>query len=302
LPFLARAPYDVIHCHFGPNGMLGIELRDLGVTRAPIVTQFHGYDISSYVRGKGENVYRHLFAKGDLFLCVSERIRARIVALGCDERKTRIQHTGVKTKNIPFALRAPEASGAIRLLTVGRLVEKKGIEFGLRAVARLIHDYPQLDYTIVGDGPERDALTTLSHELGLGNHARLVGAKTRETVARLMEGAHILLAPSISARNGDEEGIPVVLMEALASGLPVVSTDHAGIPELVSHGASGLLAPERDPEALADHVKLLITHPSACREMALAGRQTVETQFDVDALNAQLFAQYKEISERVLTR
>lgn len=118
----------------------------------------------------------------------------------------------------------------------------------------------------------------------------------------LMRSAHILLAPSVAAANGDEEGIPVVLMEALALGLPVVSTTHAGIPELVAHGVTGLLAPERDPEALADHVRFLLTHPYECRSMALAGRRTVENDFDIDKLNAQLFAQYEEISETVTTR
>lgn len=177
LPFLARLPYDVVHCHFGPNGMLGVELRDLGAVRAPILTQFHGYDATSYVRSKGESVYRDLFLKGDLFLCVSERIRAHIVELGCDQRKTRIQHTGVKVKNIAFASRDLAMDKSIRLLTVARLVEKKGVEFGLRAVAQLIRQYPKLNYTVVGDGPERDAVTTLTRELGIGSHVNLLGAK-----------------------------------------------------------------------------------------------------------------------------
>jgi colanic acid/amylovoran biosynthesis glycosyltransferase len=299
LPFLARKPYDVVHAHFGPNGILGAELKDLGVLRCPVLTQFHGYDVSSYVRDKANGVYRNLFAKSDRLLCVSERIRARVIELGGDRQKTRIHHTGVKVRNIAFTTHVSDADGGdIRLLTVGRLVEKKGVEFGLRAVAQLRHEYPNLSYTIVGDGPERDALTSLARELSLDRHVSFVGAKTRDTVAALMRDSLILLAPSVSARNGDEEGIPVVLMEALAAGLPVVSTTHAGIPELVSHGVSGLLASERDPEALADHVRFLITHPGERQSMALAGRRAVERGFDVDALNAQLLVQYQEIAER----
>jgi colanic acid/amylovoran biosynthesis glycosyltransferase len=296
LPFLGRPAYDVVHCHFGPNGLLGIQLRDLGVVRAPILTQFWGYDVSSYVRSKGEGVYQRLFAKGDLFLGCSERMRARIVELGCDAHKTGVQYAGVAARNIPFVLRNPGEGETIRLLTVGRLVEKKGIEFGLRAVARLIDEYPKVAYTIVGAGPEYDALTALSRELGIGSHVNFVGAKTRETVAALMRDAHILLAPSVTAASGDEEGIPVVLMEALALGLPVVSTTNAGIPELVSHRVSGMLAPERDPAALADHVSFLLTHPDERRSMAQAGRRTIETDFDIDKLNAQLFEQYEKIS------
>jgi colanic acid/amylovoran biosynthesis glycosyltransferase len=125
-----------------------------------------------------------------------------------------------------------------------------------------------------------------------------VGAKARDQVATLMRDAHVLLASSVSARNGDEEGIPVVLMEALASGLPVVSTLHAGIPELVLHGIAGLLAPERDSDALAQHVRFLIDHPAERDAMVLAGRQIVEREYDADKLTDQLLSLYEEVLQR----
>jgi colanic acid/amylovoran biosynthesis glycosyltransferase len=297
-PFLGGARYDVVHCHFGPNGVLAAELRDLGAFDAPIVTQFHGYDASSYVRRWGPDVYARLFERGDRFLCVSRRIQRLLVDLGCDEGKTRIHHTGVRVAQIPFVRRAPAPGERIRLLTVGRLVEKKGVEFSLRAVASLIPEYPNLVYTIVGDGPERDRLAALANDLSLGEHVQLVGAKLRGEVARLMQEAHIFLASSVSGADGDEEGIPVVLMEALASGVPVVSTTHAGIPELVVHGTGGLLAPERDSRTLAQHIRFLVTHPREREAMVLAGRKRVEAEYDSERLNERLLVLYDEVCGR----
>ena len=185
---------------------------------------------------------------------------------------------------------------SIQILTVARLVEKKGVEFGLRAIAQLVREFPNLSYTIVGEGPLRADLAALARDLQIGRHVRFLGAQARNTVAALMRESHVLLAPSITAQNEDEEGIPVALMEAMASGLPVVSTFHAGIPELVSHGFSGLLAPERDPEALAAHTRFLITHSNERQSMALGGRRTVEKEFDTDKLNVELLRIYQELA------
>jgi colanic acid/amylovoran biosynthesis glycosyltransferase len=301
LPFACRGPYDIVHCHFGPNGILAVALRDMGAFKCPVVTQFHGFDASSYVQEHGENVYRDLFRKGELFLCVSERIRSLILGWGCDARTALVHHTGVKVSQIPFVQRDPFSGGAPRLLSVSRLVEKKGLDFGLRAVARLVQEFPQLEYTVVGDGPERDALTTLAHELRIDNNVRFVGAKTRAEMSAIMADAHVMLTPSIRARSGDEEGIPVVLMEALASGLPVVSTKHAGIPELIVDGVTGLLAPERDTIALAKQVERMLRGPAERLAMIAEGRRSVERAFDSDLLNTQLLGHYRELINRPRT-
>jgi colanic acid/amylovoran biosynthesis glycosyltransferase len=295
LPFLGRAPYDIVHCHFGPSGVVGMELRDQGAFHAPLITQFHGFDASSYLRENGARVYETLFAKGDLFLCVSEYIQRRLVALGCDERRTRLHRTGVDPATIPFELRSARTSDGLRVLSVGRLVEKKGFEFGLRAVALLLPRHPTLHYTVVGSGPEQESLRRLAVDLGMEGHVSFVGAKARHEVTALMRSSQLFLAPSVTSREGDEEGIPVVLMEALASGLPVVSTVHAGIPELVSHGESGLLAPERDVMALAECAEFILGHPRESEAMAEAGRRTIEDEYDVGKLNSSLLALYERV-------
>jgi colanic acid/amylovoran biosynthesis glycosyltransferase len=197
-PFLDRAPYDIVHCHFGPIGEVGAELRRLGIFDAPLLTQFHGFDVSSYVRERGEGAYRALFAEGDVFLCVSGRIRERLVQLGCASSKTRIHHTGVKAAAIPFEPRTPVLNGPINILTVGRLVEKKGIEYGLRALALLSNELPSVHYTIVGDGPEERTLADLARTLRIEDKVTFAGACTREEVSVLMGSSHVLLAPSVN--------------------------------------------------------------------------------------------------------
>jgi colanic acid/amylovoran biosynthesis glycosyltransferase len=294
LPFLKAAPYDVLHCHFGPNGNRALLLRLAGVSRAPLVTQFHGYDASSYVRQHGADVYRGLFAKGDSFLCVSDRIRSRLVALGCPPDKVQVHRVGIDVPSIAFEERREHPE--LHVLTVGRLVEKKGIEFGIRALSRVVSRHPRVRYRIVGDGPLRDPLRAIVRDLGLEGVVEFLGGKSRSEVQQLIRDADVLLAPSVCASDGDEEGIPVILMEAMAAGLPVVSTRHAGIPELVADGQTGLLADEKDPEGLAEHVLFLADRVAERRELARAGRRFVEQHHDGKALNAALLAIYRRLA------
>lgn len=291
--FLRRAPYDLIHCHFGPNGQLACLLKDLGATRAPIVTQFHGYDVSSFIRQNGKQVYRDLFDKGDLFLCVSDRIRARIVDLGCEPTRAVVHRVGVDVDELRFHRTPIDVGGPLRVLTVGRLEEKKGIEYGIRAVNGLRSRYPRLKYTIIGDGSLRQSLTDLVRQLGAEAQVELVGWMLSDQVRAQMARADVLLVPSVTASNGDEEGVPTVLMEALAAGLPVVASSHAGIPELVLHGESGLLAQERSSEGLAQQLEYLFTHPEHAAAMSERGRQMVELRHDAERLNDELLALYQ---------
>jgi colanic acid/amylovoran biosynthesis glycosyltransferase len=132
-------------------------------------------------------------------------------------------------------------------------------------------------------------------ELDLGEQVKLVGPKSQEEVIALLQDAHLFVTPSVTAASGDQEGIPNVLKEAMAMGIPVVSTRHSGIPELVQDGVSGLLAPERDSEALAERLACLIDHPEKWAAMGRAGRQHVESEFDSDKLNKELVDLYLQV-------
>jgi len=292
--FLDKGPYDIIHCHFGPNGNLAVLLKEIGVITGKVVTTFHGYDMSRYVRTQGNEVYNFLFEKGDLFLPISERWKEELIKMGCNEQKILVHRMGVDTDKFKFSQRKSH-EGNIRLLTVARLVEKKGVEYGIRAVARVLRENPNIEYSIVGDGPLRNELETLIEKLGVGSQVKLLGWQEQDKIAELMDKADILLAPSVTSKDGDQEGIPVVIMEALAKGLPVLSTWHSGIPELVQDGKSGFLVPERDVDALAERLEYLIEHPEIWPEMGRAGRKFVEEHYNIDKLNDRLVEIYKKL-------
>jgi colanic acid/amylovoran biosynthesis glycosyltransferase len=194
-----------------------------------------------------------------------------------------------------FSTRKPKTDGKVQLLTVGRLVEKKGLEYAVQAVARALKKYPNLSYKIVGDGPLRDSLASSIKELGLERHINLVGWKKQEEVAVLLQEADLFLSPSVTSQDGDQEGIPATLIEAMARGLPVLSTYHSGIPELVEDGKSGFLVPERDVEALTTKLTYLLDHPECWPEMGYAGRKYVEAHYDLNKLNDRLVQLYQQL-------
>jgi colanic acid/amylovoran/stewartan biosynthesis glycosyltransferase WcaL/AmsK/CpsK len=296
--FLNNGPYDIVHCQFGPNGNLGVQLREAGALSGSLVAQFRGYDISSYVQLRGRAIYDQLFRKADLILCVSESIRAKLLELGCPEQKICVHHSGVDTRQFALPKRQAARDSKVKVLTIARLVEKKGVRYGIQAVADAAKTHPCLEYRIVGDGQLRGELQQLIEQLGAGLRIQLLGWKRQDEVVRLFEESDILLAPSVTGGNGDEEGIPNVLMEALARGLPVLSTYHGGIPELIQDGKSGFLVPERDVKALAEKLEVLIDNRDLWPVMGEAGRRFVEEHFNIDKLNDRLLKIYKSLQNQ----
>jgi colanic acid/amylovoran biosynthesis glycosyltransferase len=206
--------------------------------------------------------------------------------------------TGIDLTRFRFRERRPPAQGPLRVLTVGRLVEKKGVRYALEATAKLVCQGRDLEHVIIGDGPLRAELEALSASLGLSGRVSFMGVRAHATIVDELARAHLFLAPSITSATGNEEGVPNTLKEAMACGVPVVSTRHAGIPELVEDGASGLLAPERDSDALAERIAFLIDHPEAWDGMGRRGRATVEATYAAPVAHARLHTIYRSAIER----
>jgi colanic acid/amylovoran biosynthesis glycosyltransferase len=296
IPFLDADKYDIVHCHFGSNGNLAALLRQVGAIKGKIVTTFHGE--AQYTKAQERwHRFEPVFQWGDLMLPVSEREKEALIELGCSPQKIVVHRMGVDLERFKFVPRRPRSDSQVHLLTVARLVEKKGLEYAIRATAKVLHKQPRIEYTIVGDGPLRPTLADLIATLGVEGQVKLVGWKRQDEVAGLLRGADILVAPSVTGSDGDQEGIPVALMEALAQGLPVLSTYHAGIPELVQDGQSGFLVPERDVDALAARLEDLVSQPEVWPVMGMAGRDHIARYYDVNKLNDQLVDLYQGLMD-----
>ena len=286
------AEFDIIQCHFGALGLKAALLRDAGAIRGRIVTAFHGEDITNYPRRFAEGHYDRLFAEGELFQPISGRWNAALEALGCPMDRVRVHRMGIDLGNFPMRAMPRLADTPVTIVAVARLVEKKGLGDAIRAVAQLQCAY---EFVIAGDGPLRESLEALISELRLAHSVRLCGPLARGGIADLLRRADIFLAPSVTAADGDIEGIPVAIMEAMATGLPVVSTRHSGIPELVRDDVSGFLVDEGDVLALAGRLSQLAGDTSLRTRMGAAGRRIIEDDFDVRALTDQLIATYEAL-------
>ena len=295
-PFLQKKEsYDIIHCHFGQNGLKGALLRRTGAISGKLVTTFHGFDITAYIGQHGHLIYEPLFSTGDLFLPISEKWKKKLLELGCNGNKILVHRMGVDSSKFAFSPRKRSLNDPVTLVTIGRLVEKKGIEYSIRAMAEILKNHKKLKYIIIGGGPLLTALQDLVGSLKIEDSVKLIGQKRQQEVIKILNKSHILIAPSVTGRDGDQEGTPVSLMEAMSTGIPVVSTQHSGINELVEDGVAGFLVPERDIDSLADRISYLISHPEICSQMGIAARTYIERYFNIDRLNNRLAKIYEEL-------
>lgn len=275
-----KQTYDIIHCHFGPYGLDGLRLLELGRLQGKLITSFYGFDVTLYPLKFGNDIYQHLFQIGDCFIGISSFIVDKALALGCPKDKIIKLPIGIDTLKYSFYPRKTRSDEPIKVLTVARLVEKKGIEYSLKAVAKTISNYPKLEYNIIGDGYLRESIQKLIQELGLSNQVKLLGWMNQDEIIDFYYNAHIFILASVTAANGDQEGQGLVLQEAQATGLPVLSTIHNGIPDGVLDGTSGFLVAEKDVDALAAKLNYLIENPRSRIEMGKAGRKFIENYYD----------------------
>jgi colanic acid/amylovoran biosynthesis glycosyltransferase len=284
VPFLPPRSYDICYCPFAQDARRALRFRRLGVLTGKLAVAFRGSDVTRYLAQRGSGVYRRVFQNGDLFLPVCQAFARRIEQLGCPPGRIRVHHTGINLGRFPYRPRQVVIGHPVRVVTVGRLVEKKGIEYALHAVRQLTDHGLDVQYEIIGDGPLRQRLGQQVEQLNLASRVRFAGWQTHAQVLQALERAQILIAPSVRAADGDEEGIPNVLREAMAGGLPVISTHHSGIPELISDGVNGYLVPERDSQTLADRIRHLAGTPETWPRLTAAARQRVEKD-DIEQLN-----------------
>jgi colanic acid/amylovoran biosynthesis glycosyltransferase len=273
---------ELIHAQFGLSGALILPLAR--TLKIPLVVHFRGADATvseAYARYSSLNhwIYfrRREALKRDtrLFITVSKFIKDKILEQGFPEERTISHYHGVDVKKFkpdPDILRKPV------VLFVGRLTEKKGCEYLIESMAQVQTERPDIELLLIGDGPLKANLEALATK----NLKRFqfLGVQPASVVRDWMNRASLLVAPSVTAAQGDSEGLPNVVLEAQAMGLPVVSTTHAGIPEAVIHGETGFLAPERDSQSLAKFSLRLFQDEELWKRFSLKGQQHMYDNFN----------------------
>jgi colanic acid/amylovoran biosynthesis glycosyltransferase len=282
--------FDVVVAHFGGTGLRLARLKKRNPRIAPIVTIFHGYDVGRPFHEGTLHRYRPLFEFGSLHLTVNRLFRQMLIDVGAPPQRADILRMGVDCDDIAFRPRA-RGTDPLQLVTACRLVEKKGVEHALRALAQVRLERPGLAfrYTLIGDGPLLMQMKRLCAELGLNEHVSFLGALPHAEVKRLLASSDAFILPSVTGIDGDMEGVPVVLMEAMAAGLLCLSSMHSGIPELIANGKSGLLSPERDVAGLAANIIWMADNPEGALPMTRAARETVEREFNNRILHRRFY-------------
>lgn len=283
--------YDVVHCHFGPTGFRGLWLKKLGLCKK-LITTFHGYDINRYPKEHGNNVYDKLFRYGDIFTANTNYTKKKMVLHNCPAEKIHIVPIGVNLEKFKFRSLIPPTENHIILLSVGRLVEKKGQQYALAALAKVINTHPNIIYRIIGDGPLQESIVNLAEELGISDHVEMPGAMVEKDIIQEYNKAHIFILPSVTAEDGDEEGQALVVQEAQAVGLPVIATNHNGVPDGLIDGETGHIVPEKDEEELANKIIYLIDNQSLWLTMGKRGRAFVEQKYDIRLINKRIVKLY----------
>ncbi len=305
----------LIHAHFGNNGAYAV-----GFARRhelPLVVSLHGHDVTvllSPERWKPDwwfytAMRRDLFRYTTLFLAASEELAELIVRSGAPAERVRVHRLGIDVEAMvqlsaaQLAMQRPPAPP--KLIMVGRFVEKKGHEYGLHAAALLKQRGFRFTLDIVGDGPLRHRYERLVRKLRLEEVVTCQpNLPHRDVLARIAE-ARVMLTPSVVANNLDRESGVIVIKEACSLGTPVVATWHGGIPEIINDRQTGLLVPERDPEAMANAVGELLSSGELHATIAAAAREKVRREYDLHAATARLESFYDEavaLHRRTLAR
>lgn len=290
---------QLIHAHFGVEGVYAMSLAK--ALKIPLITTFHGFDattsLAALIKSGSPSWinYARLRSKlaheGDIFLCVSNFIRNRVLELGFPPEKTHVHYIGIDSKAIQPRLADRECPV---VLHVARLVEKKGTEYLIRAFQKVSKAIPSTKLLIIGDGPLRETLESLTDELGLKDCITFTGAQSHSNVLAHMQKSAMLVLPSVYSKTGDAEGLGMVLLEAAAYGLPLVGTNHGGIPEVVIDGETGYLVPERDENVLAEKIITLMSNQQERFRMGLNARKLIESNFDIHVQTQKLEAFYEE--------
>lgn len=262
-------------------------LTGVGVLKAckeldvPLVVHFHGAD--AYVRELNNRLrdrYRSMFDYASAIISVSRDMTQQLIRLGAPAEKVHYNPYGVDLGKFQRACRL---ASSLQVLAVGRFVDKKAPYLSLLAFKKVLDRLPEARLVMVGTGPLHEVCAKLIHALHIEDAVELKGMLDHNAVAALMQQSRVFIQHSVVSESGDSEGTPVAILEACATGLPVVSTRHAGIVDIVIEGRSGFLVDEGDIDTMAEYVYKLLSNPRLANEMGTKARQHIVQNYDMES-------------------
>jgi colanic acid/amylovoran biosynthesis glycosyltransferase len=290
---LERDRPDLVHVYYGHKA---VHFHDmLRAWGGPFIVSFHGVDVSKFLDEPGyAEALKRVFAGARLVMARSQSLLDRLVELGCSAEKLRMNHTPIPLGHLAATVRQPPADGQWRLVQACRLIEKKGILTTLKALAMVKRQYPLVRYVLCGEGPLKPKIEESVRRRGLEDNVELLGWLDQQQLLEQYRIAQLFLHPSEKTREEDQEGIPNSMLEAMATGLPVVATLHGGIPEAVTSGQDGLLVPEKGPEQLADAILKLMKDAGELGRMSQNAAASVRMNFGSESQIAAMEDVYLE--------
>jgi colanic acid/amylovoran biosynthesis glycosyltransferase len=276
---LEREQAKLLHIFFGHIAVHLLPLIQAHLK--PTVVSFHGADVLVDMDNRAyRKATKEMLDATTRVFVRSASLQRAVVELGCDERKIDIVRTGIPLQEFPFREREFPTNGEWRFLQASRLVQKKGIATTLHAFTHFLEHYPRATLTIAGEGPMLDELKELTRKLKIADRVMLPGFIAPGKLREIYYASHIFLHPSETGSDGNQEGIPNSMLEAMATGLPVFATEHGGIPEAIENGVSGILVPERDYQALSRALLESVRDPDLLARLARDGANVVAEKFD----------------------
>lgn len=293
---LERRGADVMHIYFGHTGVHLLPF--IQVWDKPCIVSFHGADVMLKADSPDYAAkLNKVFDAVPLVLARSRSLEQRLIRLGCDPEKIRINRTGIPLEQFPARRRQAPGEKPWRFLQACRLIPKKGLTTCLRAFALFCRQNPNAELFIAGKGPLQPALETLAAQLNVSHKVHFTGFLSQADLLDLYYRCHIFLHPSEMTADENQEGIPNSILEAMATGMPVLATRHGGIPEAVEEGRCGALVDERNHQALAAEMTKITRTQHSFSEMGALASESVAAHFEQRFHIAQLEGYYREAVE-----
>lgn len=284
---------QILHVHFGYHGVKLFRLKRK--LQIPMVCSFYGDDAFAHAQIEEAKVkYKRLFKEADRILVLGPYMKSQLIALGCDKSKILIHHLGIDTDKIFFKRRIISKDGKIRFLIASSFVKKKGIELAIKALSKFKYQYDFL-LDIIGDGSLRTQIETLIDQTGMKDKVTLHGYKPYNYFIELAYQCDVFIQASLTTEDNRKEGTPMAIVDAMATGMAIISTKHSDIPEIVKDNEHGYLAEENDVVSLEECIQKFFDDPTKIDAFSSNGRKWVEKEFNARIQTAKLEGYYTEL-------